>query len=195
MFENLAQILDAAINRVNQVSRWIARLGGLILIATVLMIVVEVSFRKLAGRSVFPATEISGYFMAIIASWSFAYAMLEKAHIRIDIFYMKSSHRLRNLLDILSICSLALVCVYATDAAMAIAFDAYESNARSNSPLMTPLWIPQTLWLLGFVWFTISVFLLLLRALVALFCHDQSRFSNLLSSPSVDDHINEISRN
>lgn len=195
MLNKIAKLLDVTINQVNKVTRWIARLGGIILLAAVLMIVVEVLFRKIAGRSVFPATEISGYFMAIIASWSFAYAMLEKAHIRIDIFYLKSCKRLRNFLDILSICSLIMISVYASNAVINIVFDTYESNAHSNSPLMAPLWIPQFLWMIGFLWFTLAVSLILLRALVALLEQDQKSFNRLLSSPSVDDHINEHTRN
>ncbi|MBY4678784.1 TRAP transporter small permease subunit [Marinobacterium arenosum] len=194
MFENLAKLLDSLISRVNHVSRWIARLGGLILLGSVVMIIVEVAFRKLANQSIFPATEVSGYTMAIIASWSFAFAMLEKAHIRIDILYLKAGKLVRNLLDIIAICCLAGVCLYATHAVTNIAVDAYLSDARSNSPLMAPLWIPQFLWAVGFVWFSISITLLIIRSLLAFFSNDQKKVSSLIASPSVDDHINEITQ-
>ncbi|WP_449285406.1 TRAP transporter small permease subunit [Marinobacter sp. PE14] len=194
MLKNIAKVLDVTIDQANKLTRWIARLGGVVLLAAVVMIVIEVLFRKIADISVFPATEMSGYFMAIIASWSFSYAMLEKAHIRIDVFYEKACNKIRNLLDLLSICSLVFISIFAADAVISVVLDTYRSNAHSNSPLMAPLWIPQLLWMFGFVWFTFSVSLLLLRALVALLELDQRRFSHLLSSPSVDDHINEVTR-
>ncbi|WP_188745464.1 TRAP transporter small permease subunit [Marinobacterium zhoushanense] len=195
MLNNIAKLLDITINRANQVTRWIARLGGIILLASVFMIVAEILFRKVASLSIIPATEISGYFMAIIASWSFAYAMLEKAHIRIDIFYLKSCNKVRNFLDILAIFSLVFISIFATDAVFSVTLDTYESDAHSNSPLMAPLWIPQFLWMFGFMWFSFSVSLLLLRALVALLQQDQKKFSHMLSSPSVEDHVNEVARN
>lgn len=194
MLKNIAKVLDVTIRRANILTRWIARLGGLILLAAVIMIVIEVLFRKIAGISIFPATEMSGYFMAIIASWSFSYAMLEKAHIRIDVFYAKAGNKMRNLLDLLSIFSLVFISIFAADAVISVVLDTYESNAHSNSPLMAPLWVPQLLWMFGFVWFTFFVSLLLLRALVALLELDQRRFGHLLSSPSLDDHINEVTR-
>lgn len=195
MLNNIAKLIDIIINQTNKITHWVARLGGIILIISVVMIVVEVLFRKIAGISVFPATEISGYFMAIIASWSFAYAMLEKAHIRIDIFYMKSCNKIRCFLDLISICSLVFISIFATDAVISIVSDTYESNAHSNSPLMAPLWIPQLLWTFGFMWFTFSVSLLLFRAVIALLQQDQKKFNQMLSSPSVDDHIDEVTRN
>lgn len=192
MFNKLAVVLDAAINRANQISRWIAISGGIALMVSIAMIIIEVFFRKIAGRSIFPATELTGYLMAIIASWSFAYTMLNKAHIRIDAIYVKCGSRTRAALDVLSACCLAIVCLYASDAAMGVALEAFHSDAKSNSPLMTPLWIPQSLWMLGILWFTAFIFLVLLRALIALLCNDRSRFNSLLANPSVEDHINEI---
>jgi hypothetical protein len=34
-------------------------------------------------------------------------------------------------------------------------------HSVANTPLATPLWIPQTLWLLGLFWFGLMIFIIL----------------------------------
>jgi hypothetical protein len=41
-----------------------------------------------------------------------------------------------------------------------------STGARANTPLETPLWIPQTLWWLGWVWFAMSATILLVSVAV-----------------------------
>jgi hypothetical protein len=45
-------------------------------------------------------------------------------------------------------------------------------NSAANTPLGTPLWIPQGLWLLGMAWMCVTVALMLLRASTALVTGD-----------------------
>lgn len=54
--------------------------------------------------------------------------------------------------------------MYATD----VAGMSWEYQSTANTILGTPLWIPQTLWVLGLVWLCIVLALMLLRSSFAL---------------------------
>jgi TRAP-type mannitol/chloroaromatic compound transport system permease small subunit len=55
----------------------------------VLLIAVEIVMRRTVGTSPGLSFEYSGYVLGISASWSFAYALFHKAHIRIDAAYVR----------------------------------------------------------------------------------------------------------
>ena len=82
-------------------------------------------------------------------------------------------------LNIVSLLALNLV-------AWTIALNAYPVLAKSlangstaNTPLATPLWIPQLLWAAGYCWFAFTTSVMGLRVLVALFQRDTATLDAL----------------
>ena len=77
----------------------------------------------------------------------------------------------------------------------AVAFDvaehSYTGGARANTPLGTPVWIPQALWLLGLVWFSVAVVLMSLRVLLGLLSGQMNDVQRLAGSPTLDEQIRE----
>ena len=63
----------------------IALIGGVVLLATVIFILVDIFLRQFAGRGLGGSDEISGYVIAGVAAWGFSYALVERAHVRIDV--------------------------------------------------------------------------------------------------------------
>lgn len=47
-----------------------------------------------------------------------------------------------------------------------------SNGSTANTPLATPLWIPQLLWLSGYIWFAITTSVLGLRVMAAIFARD-----------------------
>src|SRR5690625_4145966 len=86
-----AAVLEWLLRRATWISRLGIWAGGLLLMAAVVMIVVEILMRRTVGWSFRGAHELSGYVLAISAAWSFAFALQEKAHIRVDVFYARLS--------------------------------------------------------------------------------------------------------
>lgn len=60
--------------------------GGALIIAAAFLVGIEVVIRKAFTLTIGGADELSGYALAISTSWALAFALLERAHIRIDPF-------------------------------------------------------------------------------------------------------------
>ena len=68
--------------------------------------------------------------------------------------------------------ALAVFLVFLTWHAYGVAETSFTRNAAANTPLATPLWIPQGLWVLGLVWMCVVLALMLIRASVAMVTGD-----------------------
>lgn len=164
--------LDAVVTATRWVSRLAARLMGLALLAVVLFIGAEILMRQLVGHALSGVHEYSGYVLAVLSAWGISHTLLERAHIRIDVVHGQLSPRSRQMLDVIALLALNLV-------AWTIAINAYPvlakslaNNSTANTPLATPLWIPQAFWLAGYIWFAITTSVLGVRVLAALFARD-----------------------
>jgi len=189
MLKRIAACLDTALVWADHASLWLARAGGFLILITVGMVTIEILSRRLFGRSAVPATELSGYIMAISASWAFAFTLFRKAHIRIDAVYLLFPVPVRSMLDLLALLTLALFCVLVVGASLDVAMSSLHRGSTANTPLQTPMWIPQMLWALGLCWFAFAVGLLLLRVLLGLVMLDPRAVQRVAGSPTLDDQI------
>lgn len=140
---------------------------GALIFISVLLITLEVLLRKFFAVSFGGVDEISGYMLGICISWSLAYVLYEKMHIRIDVLYDKLRNKSKAYLDLLSMAFTLLFISFLSYYAGLVAFTSIEKSSVANTPLGTPLWIPQTSWFLGFVFFLIVILTLFIKALVA----------------------------
>ncbi|MEM7567597.1 MAG: TRAP transporter small permease, partial [Pseudomonadota bacterium] len=138
-----------------RINRVIAIVCGIVLLGTAALILVEVTLRRTVGGILGGTDEISGYVMAGIAAWGFAYALLERAHVRIDLLHGRLSSPLRAGLDLLSMGALAAVATLVSWHGWRVLLVTLDRGSRANTPLETPLWIPQTVWVLGWTWFAL----------------------------------------
>ncbi len=173
---------------VNRVGVWV---GGLLLFFTSAMIAVEVVLRKVFSISMGGADEISSYVLAISCSWAFGYALLRKAHIRIDIFYAKMSQRLQSLLDLLSLLIFLIYQVPLVYFAWLVVKTSIVRHSAANTPLHTPLWIPQGLWFLGLVCFLLTTVVLLVVSVGRLARGDLEGARALTGPNTIEDEIKE----
>ncbi|MDI5920816.1 TRAP transporter small permease [Halomonas sp. LR5S13] len=191
MLQQVNSALDRVLGGVQVGSLWMARAGGVLILMTVALVTIEVFSRQLMGRSAVHATELTGYVMAISTSWAFAYTLVRKAHIRIDALYLNFPKRIRGALDLLALLAMALFCILVVGAAFEVAKASFTGGARANTPLGTPVWIPQFLWVVGLAWFSLAVGLLALRVLLALLAGDIERVQELAGSPTLDEQISD----
>ncbi len=187
--------LDALLRGVDRVSRLLAWLGGVILLGMVLLIAVEIVMRRTVGTSPGLSFEYSGYVLGISASWSFAYALFHKAHIRIDAAYVRVPPKGRIALDMLALTAFAAFAVLAAQATLGVLVETLERGTLSNTPLHTPMWIPQSLWAAGWLWFAFAVLLLLARCVVALLLGDAATVRRLAGSSTLDEQIEDEAPN
>ncbi|MCA1770518.1 MAG: TRAP transporter small permease [Halomonas sp.] len=191
MLQTINTTLDRVLGGVQVGSLWMARAGGVLILMTVVLVTIEVFSRQLMGRSAVHATELTGYVMAISTSWAFAYTLMRKAHIRIDALYLTFPIRVRGLLDLLALLAMAWFCILVVGAAFEVAKDSFTGGARANTPLGTPVWIPQFLWVLGLAWFSLAVGLMALRVLLGILAGDLDGVQRIAGSPTLDEQISD----
>ncbi|OZI75640.1 MULTISPECIES: TRAP transporter small permease subunit [Bordetella] len=164
--------LGMLLRRAESCSRVAVWVGGALTLASVLLISFDVLARKFLGFTTGGADELSSYAFAISTSWALAFATLQRANVRVDVLYQYLPVRLSAVLDWLSLVALGIFMVYLTYYAMEMVQTSWAGNSAANTPLATPLWIPQGLWLLGLAWMCITVALMLVRASLALVTGD-----------------------
>ena len=147
---------------VTAVSRWLARLGGALILLCAFLVSLDVVFRNVFKLAIFESYELTGYGIALATMFGLAWGLVTKAHIRIEVIYNVLGVKPRAYLDICALASLSVIAAVMTYYGALVVLDNWELGARSNSTLHVPLAIPQGLWLLGLVWFaTCSVVLLI----------------------------------
>ena len=146
--------------------------GGTLTLASVLIICFDVFIRKVFGVSIGGSDELSGYAFAISTSWSLAFVVLHRGNVRVDVLYLMLPVRLSALLDWISLVALGVFLVFLTYYASFVAETSWVHSSTANTPLATPLWIPQGLWVLGLLWMCVVLTLMLIRASVALVTGD-----------------------
>jgi TRAP-type mannitol/chloroaromatic compound transport system permease small subunit len=181
--------LDSLLELSRKVARIGAWFGGALIIAAAFLVGVEVVIRKAFSLSIGGADELSGYALAISTAWALAFALLERAHIRIDSLYVHLPVRLAALLDVLGLALftgfVGLIAWYG----LRVVETSYRLDAHSLSPLGTPLVLPELLWLLGLVLFLAIAALLLVRALGALIAGDLQSVQRLIGSRSLSEEL------
>jgi TRAP-type mannitol/chloroaromatic compound transport system permease small subunit len=137
------------------ISLWMARAGGALLIIASAVITFEIVARKFFLLPFNVGTEVSTYALAVGASWSFAYTLLHRAHVRIDVLRNWLPLVARAFLDVAALLSLTAVAVILAW----YLFDTVEASwtlgARENTSLGTPLVLPHGLWFIGLLWFAV----------------------------------------
>jgi len=146
--------------------------GGALTLASVALITCDVLVRKVFNVSIGGADELSGYAFAISTTWALAFATLQRANVRVDVVYERLPVRLAAVFDWLALVALAVFIVYLTRYGVEVFATSWMQGAQANTPLATPLWIPQGLWALGLGWLCLVLALKLARASWALVTGD-----------------------
>ncbi|MGE3992586.1 TRAP transporter small permease subunit [Pseudorhodoplanes sp.] len=162
------QLLDQLIVQSRNVFRWAAWLGGGLMLCCAFVVSFDVICRKLFGYTLAGSDELSSYAFAISTSWALAYALLERYQIRIDAIYIFLSDGAKAILDVLSLIAFSVFISFLTYRSAVVFATSIQFDSHANTPLQTPLSVPQGLWLIGLFCFAIAIVLLLIKALVAL---------------------------
>lgn len=161
-----AGALGSALSGASKVSRWLAWLGGAMMLLCALLVSLDVVFRAAFKVTYFESFELSTYAFAIATAMGMSYALVSRAHIRIEVLYMLLKPRLRGWVDLFAYVVLAVCAVVLFYWSAQLVLGNYDSGARSNSSLAMPLVIPQGIWLVGLAWFALLSVLYALYGLI-----------------------------
>ena len=148
--------------RVSQVGVW---LGGIGFIVVSLIVTVEVILRKVFLIGLGVATELSAYTLAVASAWAYSFALLQRAHVRVDAGVRLFPRRAIVWIDVLALLALTWFAAMLVWHGAGVVGWSLKVHALAMTPLQTPMWIPQGLWLLGLLLFLLTCLALLARAL------------------------------
>src|SRR5690606_36672058 len=131
------------------------------------------------------ADELSGYAFAIGTTWALAFTLLQRANVRVDALYIRLPLALQAVLDLVTLLGLGSLVGLHSWQAWAVLETSLAFDARATTPLQTPLWMPQSLWLAGLVLFAFTWLPLLLRALLALLSVDLATVRRLAGARTI----------
>ncbi|HEU5296847.1 MAG TPA: TRAP transporter small permease [Burkholderiaceae bacterium] len=144
----------------DRISRWLTHATdvtviacGWWLIALSVITCIEMMARKLFAFSLQGVDEIGSYTYGIVAAFGFSCALITRSHTRVDFLLSRFPARVRtalNLLAMLSLAALAVLCVWR---GWHVLQESIDLGSRAPTPLATPMWIPQTIWLGGYLMF------------------------------------------
>jgi TRAP-type C4-dicarboxylate transport system permease small subunit len=147
-------------------ARLLALIAGYMLLGLTLVITAEVMLRTFFNFSLQGSDEFGGYTLAILAAFGFSYALLERAHTRVEILTERVPPGPQALLNLVSCWCIALMALFIAWRGWAALMESIEFGSLSGTPLMTPLWQPQVIWVGGLVFFAITATAIALHAAV-----------------------------
>jgi len=164
-----------------RINEKVAVAAGLLLLASVAVTLFDIIARPL-NLSIGGTDEISGYAMAIATSWGISYALTNLSHVRIDLLRSRVQTRGRAIFDAISIVALAFIALIIAYRAWPVLSKSIERGSTANTTLETPLWIPQSLWFAGWLWFAISALVIAIYVLYYLLRGHQDKIDAIAGS-------------
>jgi TRAP-type mannitol/chloroaromatic compound transport system permease small subunit len=187
----LTSLLHRWIGLADRLATWAVRIAGAMMLAAALLVSADVLMRKFASVTIGGADELSGYAFAVGTSWALAFTLLRRANVRVDALYARLPERVAAALDLLALLSLLVFVGYLTWRASLVLQDSLLFSARATTPLATPLWIPQSLWLAGFGLFLFTILPLIAAVAIALVTGDRATVRRLAGARTLEEEAAE----
>ncbi|HVX98668.1 MAG TPA: TRAP transporter small permease subunit [Pseudorhodoplanes sp.] len=176
---------------VTRLARLVTVAAGFALLATAILVSVEVIVRRFFLISLNAGSEISSYVLGIVASWGLSYTLLLRGHVRVDALVRHFPERVRLWIDLFALLGLGLVAVLLLIQGFVTFLASWSMDAHSMTPLQIPIWIPQGLWVLGLAFFVFVLGMLAVFAGMALLRGDYRKSQQLIGIQGVEDEAAE----
>jgi TRAP-type C4-dicarboxylate transport system permease small subunit len=167
-----------------RVLRALALAAGYVLLIQAAVTAVEIVARKVFNHSFQGVDELGGYALAIAGAVGFGYAAVTGAHTRIDLVLAKLPLAGRAVLHQIAAIVLMVVAFGMFWYGLRSLRQSIEFGAISTTPLQTPLWIPQGLWVIGLALFALVTLITALRCLKLFARRDSSGIEALMKAKS-----------
>jgi TRAP-type mannitol/chloroaromatic compound transport system permease small subunit len=150
---------------------------------------VEMVARKVFAFSLQGVDEVGGYTLAVVGAIGFSYTLITRGHTRIDFLVGKLPPRVRSVLNMLAMVTLAAMAVFAVSRGWVVLSESIEFQSHSTTPLQTPMWVPQSLWLTGWALFTVVAAYLAGHCLALLWRGRHDEVNTLYGPQTLDEEI------
>lgn len=181
-------VLDRLLVLAHSISRAAIWCGGALVLCAAFLVAADVLLRNVFMVTFGGSDELAGYAFAIGTAWALSFTLLNRANVRVDALYAVLPPRFCALLDIVALIALGIFAGLLTWHAAVMLGTSVSFSARATTPLQTPLWIPQSLWVAGLLVFVLTLALLLLRAALALLSGDLATVRRLAGARSIEEN-------
>lgn len=182
----MLQRIHDAMQRAARVAVW---LGGGALTVCAVLITVDVFCRKIFSISIGGSDEITAYVFAASTTWAFSYCLLHRANIRIDAVYNRLPAIPRSVIDIASLVMLLIFAGILTERAAFTLTQSIVNQSSSITPLGTRMWIPQSFWVAGWLFFLVTLVFVLLQALIAWVHGDAGTITRIAGLRTTEEEV------
>ncbi|WP_156289710.1 TRAP transporter small permease subunit [Oceanobacillus salinisoli] len=134
------------INKINEIAMWIV---GFMLLIMGILLFYAVIMRYFFNNSPSWSFDLTGLLTGYAAFLGGGYALLQGAHVRVDIFYEKFSLRTQSLSNIISSTLLFLLVIVLVWKGMEEVLTNYQNNTIASTGLNIPVWIKWVMLPLG----------------------------------------------
>jgi TRAP-type C4-dicarboxylate transport system permease small subunit len=165
-----------------------ALVAGVAIAGLAVLITIDIAGRDIFGISVQGTDEIGGYVLAFVGSLGMALTLLRRGHPRIDIFFRFFPAVIRDVLHVLAQVAIAGFALFMTWHAWGELATTLRFGSITNTPLQTPLWVPQAVWVAGMAFFALTACLTTAHGLLLLFT-DRSAINGFYGSPTVEEEV------
>jgi TRAP-type C4-dicarboxylate transport system permease small subunit len=142
---------------------------GWMFLALSVLVAAETLSRKLLNFSFQGADELGGYALAVGSSLAFTVALVERAHIRIDLLHERLPVRMQAALNWISIVLMAALGLFLVRYGWLVIMDTLAYGSTAPTPWTTPLIWPQSAWYATLAVFALVAVWLAVRATRLLF--------------------------
>lgn len=182
------ETIHGGLERLSRYAVWVA---GAAMLASAIMVTVDVLSRKILGITMSGSDEISGYVFAAGTTWAYPYCLIHRSNIRIDALYNLLTPGVRAVLDLVGLVLMFVFIGYLTLKSWDVFVTSWTGGSLAVSSLATPLWIPQLFWISGLIMFVITLAFLIIYAGAALLTGDIQRVQRVAGTMSVEEEIEE----
>ena len=135
----------------------LAKLSALVLGLMTLLILVEIFLWNIFTKTTLIADEYSAYGLAALIFLGAGYTLKEKGHIRITLVLSRLPQRLALVVELLAGSTATIFVGYITWQLMRMTLSAWRYGSTSGTLTGTPLWVPQSLIVVGAAVFTLQM--------------------------------------
>lgn len=171
-----------------EVAATLALVAGVAIAILAGLITIDIVGRDVFGVSIQGTDEIGGYVLAFVGSLGMALTLLRRGHPRIDLFFRFFPKALCDVLQVLAQVTVAGFAIFMTWHAWSELESTLRFGAITNTPLQTPLWVPQSVWLAGMAFFALTACLTTAHATLLLLT-DRDAIDRYYGSPTVAEEV------
>jgi len=134
-------ILRRSLHVIDIINEWTGRIFAPLISVLALVVFYEVMARYLFNRPTSWAHDVSSFFLIALTMGGFGYTLLHKAHVNMDVLYVRFPTRTRAILDVISFPLFFIFCAVLVWKGFDMALTSIDKLETTTSPFRGPMYL------------------------------------------------------